>query len=205
MGTLNEIMDLLTSKRWSSNQYPEKFRNTGRAALNTHEVYYATQQAMKRAAKDQPAVRAHQRADVPVQPKTVSPAHIHPQRKGEREMSNKPVDTIKMGRVRASIFENTRREDGEKFYSVTMSRPYKDEKTDTWKHTNRFSRDDLRDIVRAANIAADEISLREGPAREAPQTRQHQSHDDVMRRAAPEQPAATPEAPSQDINRTPDI
>ena len=51
----------------------------------------------------------------------------------------RPVQEIRMGRIRAAIWENETT-NGTRF-NVTVSRIYKD--GDTWKDSNSFGRDDL--------------------------------------------------------------
>ena len=51
----------------------------------------------------------------------------------------RPVQEIRMGRIRAAIWENETT-NGTR-YNVTVSRIYKD--GDTWKDSNSFGRDDL--------------------------------------------------------------
>lgn len=59
--------------------------------------------------------------------------------KKQTKEKQKPVQEIRMGRIKAAIWEN----DTEKGvrYNVTISRLYKDE--ETWKNSSSFGRDDL--------------------------------------------------------------
>lgn len=64
-------------------------------------------------------------------------------------MNNKsPIHSIKIGRIRAAIWEN----ESEKgpWHSVTFSRLYKDE-ADAWKDSTSFSRDDLPLLMKVAD------------------------------------------------------
>lgn len=64
-------------------------------------------------------------------------------------MNNKsPIHTIKIGRIRAAIWENES-ENGP-WNSVTFSRLYKDE-TGGWKDSTSFSRDDLPLLMKVAD------------------------------------------------------
>lgn len=59
--------------------------------------------------------------------------------KKQTKEKQKPVQEIRMGRIKAAIWQN----DTEKGvrYNVTISRLYKDE--ETWKNSSSFGRDDL--------------------------------------------------------------
>ena len=56
------------------------------------------------------------------------------------ETTNKPVDEVRIGRVKATIWRNET-EDGKPRYNVVFSRLYKD--GDTWASTPSFGRNDL--------------------------------------------------------------
>ncbi|MCA9442845.1 MAG: hypothetical protein KC964_18730 [Candidatus Omnitrophica bacterium] len=57
-------------------------------------------------------------------------------------MTNKPVKEIRMGRIKAAIWENET-ENGSRLYNVTLSRIYKDPEDDSWKSSESLGRDDL--------------------------------------------------------------
>ena len=71
---------------------------------------------------------------------------------------NKPAHEIKLGRIRAAIWEN-RTEDKGVWFNVTLSRLYKD--GDTWKDTASFRRDDLPIVNKAIDMAYGWIWRRE--------------------------------------------
>ena len=56
-------------------------------------------------------------------------------------MKNKPVKEIRMGRIKAAIWENET-ENGNR-YNVSLSRLYKDPEDDSWKSSESLGRDDL--------------------------------------------------------------
>ena len=64
-------------------------------------------------------------------------------------MSNHPVQEIRLGRIRASIWENPT-EHGTK-YSVIFTKLYK--AADRWQDTAHFSHDDLPLVSRVAELA----------------------------------------------------
>ena len=63
--------------------------------------------------------------------------------------SNRPVQEIRMGRVRAAIWENET-QNGTR-HNVTLSRLYKD--GDEWKDSTSFGRDDLPLVAKVADSA----------------------------------------------------
>jgi hypothetical protein len=66
-----------------------------------------------------------------------------------RTNRQRPVHEIRLGRIRASIWENVR-ENGAR-YNVTFARLYKDD--DGWKTTASFGRDDLPVVEKVADLA----------------------------------------------------
>ena len=64
--------------------------------------------------------------------------------------NRKPVDEIRIGRVKATIWRNGT-EDAPR-YNVTFSRLYKDE-ADQWKNTQSFGRNDLLTLAKVADLA----------------------------------------------------
>jgi len=61
----------------------------------------------------------------------------------------RPVHEIRLGRVKAAIWENTTNEGIR--HNVSISRIYKD--GDTWKDSTSFGRDDLPLITKVVDIA----------------------------------------------------
>jgi hypothetical protein len=66
----------------------------------------------------------------------------------------KPIREIKMGSVRAAIWQNAL-ENGRVMYSVTFSRLYKED--GTWRDSTSFGRTELPLVARAAEMALDWI------------------------------------------------
>ena len=62
-------------------------------------------------------------------------------------MSKKPVHEIRLGRIRAAIWEN--QTDNGSRYNVTISRLYKD--GDQWKDSTSYGRDDLLLLAKVAD------------------------------------------------------
>jgi hypothetical protein len=56
------------------------------------------------------------------------------------EMAKRPVFEVRMGRIRAAVWENGSQENGT-WYGVTFSRLYRE--NDQWKDSSSFGRDDL--------------------------------------------------------------
>ena len=63
--------------------------------------------------------------------------------------SKKPVHEIRVGRVRAAIWENETQNGS--LHNVTLSRSYRD--GDTWKNSTSFGRDDLLVLAKVADMA----------------------------------------------------
>lgn len=63
---------------------------------------------------------------------------------------SKPVHEIRLGRIRASIWENET--EAGKRYNVTITRLYKDEEKG-WLSTDSFGRDDLPLVQKVADLA----------------------------------------------------
>lgn len=70
--------------------------------------------------------------------------------------SNKPVDTIRDGSLKATIWMNLR-ESG-KAYSVQITRSYRDDQGN-WHESDSFGGSELLRVARLANIAYDEILI----------------------------------------------
>ena len=64
--------------------------------------------------------------------------------------TNKPVDDVRIGRVKATIWRNET-EDGTPRYNVVFARLYKD--GDTWQSTPSFGRGDLLVLAKVADLA----------------------------------------------------
>ena len=64
--------------------------------------------------------------------------------------SNKPVDDVRIGRVKATIWRNET-EDGKPRFNTVFARLYKD--GDTWQSTSSFGRNDLLLLAKVANLA----------------------------------------------------
>ena len=64
-------------------------------------------------------------------------------------MSQKPVHTIRLGRIKAAIWENTG--SNGTFHNVTVTRSYKD--GDEWKQSDSFGRDDLPLVAKVLDIS----------------------------------------------------
>jgi hypothetical protein len=64
--------------------------------------------------------------------------------------SKKPVHEIRMGRVRAAVWENDTKNGN--VYNLTFSRLYKDD-NDKWADSSSFGRDDLPLLAKVADVA----------------------------------------------------
>ena len=64
--------------------------------------------------------------------------------------NQKPVDEVRIGRVKATIWKNGT-EDAPR-YNVTFSRLYKDG-DDKWQNTQSFGRNDLLTLAKVADLA----------------------------------------------------
>ena len=67
----------------------------------------------------------------------------------DEEMSKRPVHEIRLGRIRAAIWENET-QNGPR-HNVTLSRLYRD--GDKWKDSSSFGRDDLPLVAKVADRA----------------------------------------------------
>lgn len=63
---------------------------------------------------------------------------------------NRPVQEIRLGKIKVAIWSN-RSPNHETWYSVTVTRSYKD--GDEWKDTSSFRRDDLPIVSKATDMA----------------------------------------------------
>ena len=75
-----------------------------------------------------------------------------------------PIDTIRDGRLKATIWKN-QNESGA-FYSVNLTRSYQDE-TEKWHNSDSFSGTELLRIARLAGRAYDRIGELRAADREA--------------------------------------
>lgn len=66
-----------------------------------------------------------------------------------QNQNSRPVHSIRIGTVRASIWEN--RSGESTWYNVTVSRSYKD--GDQWKNSDSFGRDDLLPLAKVVDLA----------------------------------------------------
>ena len=74
------------------------------------------------------------------------------------ETKTKPINEIRLGRVRAAIWENTG--SNGTWHKVTFSRLFKD-KDNKWQNTDSFGKDDLLLLAEVARQAA-HILYKEG-------------------------------------------
>jgi hypothetical protein len=70
-------------------------------------------------------------------------------------MTNSPIDTLRDGRLKATIWKNFG--DNGNFYTVTLSRSYQDE-ADNWQDSDSFSGSELLRIAHLASRAYDRVS-----------------------------------------------
>ncbi len=77
--------------------------------------------------------------------KTTTPKTQEP--KVEPPSNRKPIHEIRMGRIKAAIWQNET--DNGIRYNVTFSRLFKD--GESWKQTESFGRDDLPVLVKVAD------------------------------------------------------
>jgi hypothetical protein len=73
---------------------------------------------------------------------------FHPEME-EVAMAKKPVHEIRLGRIKAAIWENDTQNGS--LHNVTFTRLYKDE--DQWKDSTSFGRDDLPLLAKVADMA----------------------------------------------------
>jgi len=71
-----------------------------------------------------------------------------PKNSGNRAKA--PVKTLRLGRIKAAVWENEN--DRQRFYNVTFARSYLDE-TKNWHDSDSFGRDDLLLLAKLADQA----------------------------------------------------
>ena len=74
---------------------------------------------------------------------------FHESEREDMSMSKKPVHEVRLGRIRAAIWENET-QNGPR-HNVTFTRLYKD--GTTWKDSGSFGRDDLPLVAKVADMA----------------------------------------------------
>jgi hypothetical protein len=62
---------------------------------------------------------------------------------------NRPVHEVRLGRIRAAIWEN--QSDNGLWHNVAISRSYRD--GEEWKSTSKFNRDDLPLVAKVSDLA----------------------------------------------------
>ena len=67
----------------------------------------------------------------------------------EEKTGNKPVHEVRLGRIRAAIWENQTESNGTR-HNVVFSRLYKDDENQ-WRDSTSFGRDDLLLVAKVAN------------------------------------------------------
>jgi len=65
--------------------------------------------------------------------------------------SNKPIDHVRLGTIRAAIWQNTDSQ-GRVRYNATFERGYLDQKGD-WQSSTSYGRDDLLNLAKVADMA----------------------------------------------------
>jgi hypothetical protein len=80
---------------------------------------------------------------------TKTPTQKTQEPKAETAANRKPIHEIRMGRIKAAIWQNET--DNGIRYNVTVGRLYKD--GSDWKQTESFSRDDLPVLAKVADQA----------------------------------------------------
>ena len=76
-------------------------------------------------------------------------------------MSQKPIDSVRVGAVSANIFKNERKDGGEPFYSASVTKSYKDQKSGEWQQTSSFGKRDLDSLSQVITVARAQIETHE--------------------------------------------
>ena len=92
----------------------------------------------------------------------------------ERRSNKRPVHEVRLGRIRAAIWENST-QNGVR-HNVTVSRLYKD--GDDWKDSTSFGRDDLPLLAKVADRVHSWIFDESGAAGGSANGNGNPSHDD---------------------------
>ena len=94
------------------------------------------------------------------------PFKSHVQETGGETMS-KPLKEFASSSVRATIWENEREKDGQKFttHTIRVERTYKDQ-DDNWQATNGFRQSDLPNVELVVRKAFEFLTMRERQPRE---------------------------------------
>lgn len=66
-------------------------------------------------------------------------------------MPNKPTHQIRLGAIRAAVWLNSSDRTGESWFTVTVTRSYRDK--EQLKDTSTFRRDDLPVVAKAVDLA----------------------------------------------------
>lgn len=64
----------------------------------------------------------------------------------EEQQKNKPVKSIKLGKVELATWAN-RAQDGTPYFSFTISKSFKNEVSGEWRQTGFFNKSDLANIT----------------------------------------------------------
>ena len=64
---------------------------------------------------------------------------------------NRPVHEVRLGSIKASVWENNVGENT--LYNVKLTRSYKDRESNQWRNTESFGRDDLLVVAKVADQA----------------------------------------------------
>jgi hypothetical protein len=78
-------------------------------------------------------------------------AHPNPEPNGSGGTRRPPVHEVRLGRIRATVWQNES-ENGDAWFSVTISRSYKDSKGE-WRTANSYGRDDLLVVSECCRLA----------------------------------------------------
>ena len=81
-------------------------------------------------------------------------------------MANKPIDTLRDGRLKATIWKNPG--ESRSFYSVNLTRTYQDG-AGNYQDSDSFSNSELLRIARLAGQAYDRVNELRAADREAPE------------------------------------
>ena len=71
-------------------------------------------------------------------------------------MANSPVDTIRQGRLKVTIWENKNKKK-ESFFTATLTKSYKDAK-DNWRETNQLTGNEISKAGALLNKASKRVA-----------------------------------------------